>query len=90
MTQSNQSIFFKTPEVDIVGILILFKQENELDLFPVTLIFLQYALDEFGWQLFPIYFHLKLHKNANTAKFGSYEKTILLVQKLKKNCESMY
>ena len=28
----------------------------------------------FGWQLFPIYFHLKFHKNANNANFGSFDK----------------
>ena len=26
------------------------------------------------WQLFPIYLHLKLHKNANNVNFGSFEK----------------
>ena len=30
--------------------------------------------NSFGWQLFPIYFHLKLH-NANNANFGSFEKS---------------
>ena len=27
--------------------------------------------NSFGWQLFPIYFHLKLHKNTNNANFVS-------------------
>ena len=31
--------------------------------------------NSFGWQLFPIYFHLKLPKNANIANFGGFEKT---------------
>ena len=30
---------------------------------------------KFSWELFPIYFHWKLHKNANIAKFVYYEKT---------------
>ena len=37
--------------------------------------------NSFGWQLFPIYFHLKLHKNANNANVRSYEKTRLFVHK---------
>ena len=28
----------------------------------------------FGWEIFPIYFHLKFNKNANNANFGSFEK----------------
>ena len=30
----------------------------------------------FGWQLFPIYFHLQLHKNANNASFRSLKKKL--------------
>ena len=30
--------------------------------------------DSFGWRLFPIYFHLKLHKNTNNANFWSLKK----------------
>ena len=31
--------------------------------------------NSFGWQLFPINFHLNLHKNANNTNFGSFKKT---------------
>ena len=66
-------VFFETAKV---GIIILPKYENELELVtskPLTN--LNLYLNLFGWQLFPIYFHLKSHKNTTNAKFGSFEKT---------------
>ena len=32
--------------------------------------------NSFGWQIFPIYFHLKLHKNANNTNSGSFAKKL--------------
>ena len=36
--------------------------------------------DSFGWQLFPNYFHIKWHRNANNANFMSLLKTRMLFQ----------
>ena len=65
----------------------MLKYDNELELVTSDISFNSVCLSRlanlnlysnlFGWQLFPIYFHLKFPKNANNTNFGSLEKTRL-------------
>ena len=73
---------FDTPEVSIIGIFVLPEYGYELELVTSDISFnsvspwknLNLYSNSFGWQLFPINFHLKLHKEVNNANFGTFEK----------------
>ena len=64
-----------TPEVAIIGIFVLLKYKNGSEIVasdisfnsvsPKPLTYLKLYSNSFSWQQFPIYFRLKLNRNAN-------------------------
>ena len=73
---------FDTPEIGIIGIFVLPEYGYELELVTSDISFnsvspwknLNLYSNSFGWQLFPIYFHLKLQKKSIMPNSGLLKK----------------